>query len=149
MQFKNQPRFYNFLRKIEPQPNGCWNWIGNILKSGYGLFRSRSKQVGPHRFSYETFVGAIPRGLTIDHLCNNRICVNPEHMAIATLRQNVLRGNGICARNARKTHCKRGHPLSGVNLRFAKLLKGGRECQTCYREYQTCYIKRNRRGRRT
>jgi hypothetical protein len=70
--------------------------------------------------------------LTLDHLCRNKACVNPAHLEPVTNRENVLRGVGLSAENARKTHCKRGHPLSGDNVVVSK---GGRKrrCVACER----------------
>jgi hypothetical protein len=77
----------------------------------------------------ELFVGPIPEGLVIDHLCRNRGCINPTHMEPVTNAENVLRGEGPTAVNARKTHCKRGHPFDDVNTYvYAK----GRACRMCH-----------------
>ncbi len=61
-------------------------------------------------------VGQIPSGLTLDHLCRVRNCVNPAHLEPVTHRENTLRGDGVTAINARKTSCHRGHPFAGENL---------------------------------
>lgn len=110
----------------------CWTWRGNILPHGYARFRD---DVGRwsyvHRFSYERFVGPIPDGLTIDHLCRNRACSNPAHLEAVTDRVNVLRGTGPSARNARKTHCDNGHSYDEDSYMTAK---GWRVCRICRRE---------------
>ena len=108
-------------------PDGeCWRWTGSISPNGYGRFNL----IYAHRRSYELHVGPIPEGLTIDHLCRHRWCVNPAHLEPVTRGENVLRGVGPSAQHARKTHCKRGHPLSGENLRVHAR---GRECAICKR----------------
>ena len=111
----------------------CWNWKGTTFHSTsgarYGCFSYLEKSTLAHRFSYEAFIGKIPKGLTIDHLCRNTLCVNPKHLEAVTLKENILRGNGACARNARKTHCPKGHPLSGKNLLNRR--RGFRECYGC------------------
>ena len=95
----------------------CWPWTGRIADNGYGKLRtygkSRSEVIerGAHRLVYQEFVGPIPEGLQLDHLCRNRECVNPAHLEVVTQRDNILRGSSPSAINARKTQCKRGHSL--------------------------------------
>lgn len=88
--------------------------------------------VGAHRVVYEELVGPIPDGLMLDHLCRVRHCVNPEHLEPVTNRENVLRGEGHSAKAARATHCLKGHPYAGENLRI--LSNGWRRCRACHRE---------------
>ena len=112
--------------------DSCWEWIGTTHKEGYGAIRvggHGSKWVGAHRVMYELFRGKIPDGLTIDHLCRNTRCVNPDHLEAVTMRVNVLRGFSPWAKNARKTHCLRGHELLGENLYLNPA--GSRVCRTC------------------
>lgn len=97
-----------------------------------------SRFLGPgskraHRVSYETFVGPIPAGLTLDHLCRNTLCINPAHLEPVTIKENVLRGDGPTARNARKTHCDRGHAFDETNT--GPNANGGRSCRACKREW--------------
>lgn len=107
----------------------CWIWLGAISGHGYGKF-SRD-HLAVHRLSYEFHKGPIPTDHTLDHLCRVRSCVNPNHLEAVTRGENVLRGNGITAENARKTHCKRGHPFAGENL--AVRADGERRCRECAR----------------
>lgn len=101
-----------------PEPNtGCWLWTGSSYGQGYGAYSSGGRTVRAHRLAYEAFVGKIPEGLTIDHLCRVRCCVNPQHLEPVTMGVNVLRGESFSARQKRQTHCFRGHSLSGENLR--------------------------------
>jgi len=119
-----------FDTKWTPEPNtGCWLWIAGVNPLGYGQFWWSGRTVTAHRFAYEREVGPIPDGLELDHLCRTRCCVNPAHLEPVTHRENTLRGDTITGRQARQTHCKRGHPLSGPNL-YAKP-NGRRQCRTC------------------
>lgn len=103
----------------------CWVWTG-VLSSGYGSFRGQNQTVRTHLFAYEQLVGPVPKGLVLDHLCRNRACVRPSHLEPVTHAVNIRRGG-----NAMKTHCKRGHPLIGSNLRRDS--KGRRQCRACDR----------------
>lgn len=114
----------------------CWLWLGGYSGNGYGRFSpKRDKGVGAHRFAYESVVGPIPSGKEIDHLCRNRGCVNPAHLEVVTSKQNLLRGEGACAQNARKTHCPQGHPYDFANTLIKIDRKGrrGRACRACHR----------------
>lgn len=110
---------------------GCWEWSGCRNPDGYGMvsFNYKIRQV--HRIVYEHFVGLIPAGLEPDHLCRNRACSNYEHLEPVTHRVNVLRGEGLAARQIARTNCPQGHPYSEANTR---LYKGHRHCRECGRE---------------
>lgn len=115
---------------------GCWLWTGAIDRYGYGQIGVEGRVTGVHRASYSTFVGPIPEGLTIDHLCRVRRCLNPEHLETVTSRENTLRGDTIQARNAAKSRCPKGHPYDVVQWRKLKSGSLGihRKCSTCRRE---------------
>jgi len=121
-----------FMDYISPEPmTGCWLWGGGSdSKTGYGKFRLGRKdgQAMAHRFAYEHFIGPIPEGMQIDHLCRQRLCVNPEHLEPVTIKENVLRGVGLSARNAKATHCIHGHELKPENT---YVWRGQRECRAC------------------
>lgn len=122
-----------FEEKFITEPNsGCWLWIGAIKNNGYGNFAYGNKFLLAHRFAYMALVGDIPNGYEIDHLCRVRCCINPDHLEAVTTRVNVLRSGSLSAKNARKTHCPNGHPLSGDNLVGHWLRKGMRLCRICY-----------------
>ena len=81
-----------FERMVERSASGCWNWNGPRLNTGYGKFSiGRSLVVLAHRFSYEHHHGPIPEGLVVDHVCGNRLCVNPAHLEAVSQSENVKR----------------------------------------------------------
>jgi len=115
-------------RIIVQRFTNCWLWSGAVDKNGYGQYTIKDKSIKAHRHAYETIIGPISEGNVIDHGCRTRCCVNPRHMEAVTNRENVLRGLSFAVTNKRKTHCKRGHALSGPNL---LLVRHGRSCKTC------------------
>lgn len=115
----------------------CWIWQRCVTVNGYGTFRrgNNGPQKLAHRDYYEKVKGPIPEGLVIDHLCRVQVCVNPEHLEAVTLKENILRGEGMGAKYARRTHCAKGHPFSGDNLIPSPPSRpGARGCRTCERE---------------
>jgi hypothetical protein len=104
------------------------HWIVDKHTNGYGKIFAEGKNWGAHQLSYEVFVGPIPKGLYLDHLCRITNCINPDHLEPVTPRENNLRGNSVSGVNARKTHCKRGHELSTENVRIDN---GTRQCKPC------------------
>ncbi len=126
-----------FMEKVRVAENGCWLWTGAQAgtgwetREGYGMMAFGGTTHRAHRLAYEHFVGPIPDGLTIDHLCRVRHCVNPAHLEAVTLRENLLRGDTITAKNANATTCPKGHPYSGPNLYVDP--RGHRQCKACRR----------------
>lgn len=125
-----------FNRNYEVAENGCWEWTAALKDNGYAAFQvMRNTEIlcrYGHRFSHEAFIGPIPDGLQIDHLCRNRRCVNPEHLEAVTCRVNLLRGETVTARRAAVTHCPKGHAYDADNT-YTRPGRGGRDCKICRR----------------
>lgn len=132
------------MAKMEVHPDGCWRWKSSLNSGGYGRFGTNGVRQRAHRVSYEHFIGPIPEGREVDHLCHtadlscsggascpHRACVNPQHLEVVSHRENCIRGRSRAAENAAKSVCQYGHPLDGGNTYFTKT--GGRHCRTCDR----------------
>lgn len=128
-----------FWSRVAVTPS-CWLWTGSEWAGGYGRFIVGKKPHLPHRWAYERLVGPIEEGLTLDHLCRVQLCVRPDHLEPVTQRENTLRGTSPAAENAKKTHCKRDHPLSGENLYINP--RGERQCRVCSNARSAAYQQR-------
>jgi hypothetical protein len=126
------------MQKVGITP-GCWEWLGYKEPQGYGRV-GRNKAA--HRVVYELLVGPIPEGLTLDHLCRNRGCVNPAHLEPVPRGENVLRGATITARAKAAQTCPSGHPYEGENLYVYP--RGARGCRACNREANRKYRARRK-----
>lgn len=133
-----------FMSKVVKQPNGCWQWIGARKGGGqaYGAFRLSRRLAYAHRVAHELFVGPIPDGLQLDHLCRNTLCVNPDHLEVVTSRVNTLRGDSPLAEYARRTHCAQGHRFTPENT--FRRRDGGRGCLACRRAHRRAYHRARR-----
>ena len=109
---------------------------------GYVQIKVSGRARFAHLVFYEEFICAVPSPLKLDHLCRERACCNPWHCEPVTNRENILRGIGHTAINAAKTHCARGHELSGENVKHR--LNGQRQCVSCKKMTDADYARRNR-----
>ncbi len=113
-------------------PGGCVLWAGATDPKGYGKISMNGRSQLVHRVMYEMFAGPIPDGLQLDHLCRVRHCANVDHLELVTPRVNTLRGIGVSAVNAVRTHCPEGHAYDEANTYRSPC--GDRYCRACHRE---------------
>ena len=121
-----------FTVSVDSPGDGCWVWNGGKTSNGYGMFAVDSKPKRAHRLAYQHWCGQI-KG-EIDHLCHDRLCVNPWHMEDVSRRENLRRGFGA---NARIVSCKRGHDYTEDNIYISP--DGFRHCIMCKNEANRNY----------
>lgn len=135
------------LSRIAVSEAGCWMWLGRIDRDGYGrcyprkAYRPMPKNMLAHRASYEIFKGRIPNGLTLDHLCRNRSCVNPKHLEPVTQKENIRRGIQRRNHSDGLDKCKHGHDFDKQNT---YIYRGWRNCRKCNLIHVTARRKRIR-----
>lgn len=141
------PMAERLLSGVTFDDNGCWTWQRG-KSHGYGSLRLPGSRHGiAHRLSYEEFIGPIPDGLYLDHLCRNRACINPAHLEPVTNRENILRSPIVpAALNAHKTHCPRGHAYTPDNTLIVNRGRS-RRCRTCESERAQRRSQSRRRAR--
>lgn len=109
--------------RVEHSDRGCWLWTGQRYSNGYAVMHWQSKSRLLHRLTYEYFVGPIPAGMQLDHLCRIRHCVNPEHLEPVTHKENI--------RRAMRLSCVNGHRFTPENTYIPA--DGKRYCRECRR----------------
>jgi hypothetical protein len=129
------------VEAAEPHPKlgtKCLEWQ-SVINGGYGVLRVGSKKDGSrrlrsaHLLSYEHFVGPIPDGLDVDHLCRNKRCVRPDHLEAVTHAENMRRAaEGQVSYQSLVTHCPAGHEYTPENTAIYES-KGykSRYCKAC------------------
>jgi len=130
----------NFWKKVD-KTGECWLWTAALSHDGYGKFGVKRRKLNinfslyAHRVAWVLLSGSdIPEGLTVDHLCRVRKCVNTAHMELVTIGENGRRGTtGEAGANFQreKTHCPRNHEYTAENTAPNQY---GRSCMTCRRE---------------
>ena len=123
-----------FFDKVDQgtEYDDCHIWLGAKDDYGYGKFRLPNGHTkGTHIIAWELAnQKTVPPGWHVDHRCRIRACCNPDHLEPVPAAENVARGESFSARNARKTHCPKGHEYTDQNTRWHS---GRRECITCIR----------------
>lgn len=124
----------------------CREWTGYTAK-GYGrLYDGLIKRSDrTHRIAWRLYVGPIPDGMELDHLCRNTRCAEVRHLEPVIHRVNVLRGEAPAAVAARSQECRRGHEYTAENTRVER--SGRRRCLTCEREWSARAYIRKREAR--
>lgn len=98
------------LSNIRIDEKKCWNWLGIPNTTGYAQISHRDKKrMSVHRLSYTLFKGGIPKGMDVCHSCDNKICINPDHLWVGTREQNL------------KDMVMKGRSRKGTNKKAAKL----------------------------
>lgn len=113
------------------QAAGCWVPALKPDRKGYVRAKVEGRSVFVHRLAYALLRGPIQDGLTLDHLCRNPSCCNPEHLEPVTAAENIRRGTQGQAQ-ASKTHCVRGHEFTPENT-YRPPGKNERACRECQR----------------
>lgn len=119
---------------MQKSETGCWLWTGLVGTNGYGATHVRGRDgvtvLMAHRMSYEFYVGPIPEGLVIDHLCRNTRCVRPDHLEPVTNQENVRRGYAV--KTAARTHFDCGHPVAEAYVyHYKNNNRVTRRCRIC------------------
>lgn len=130
MPVKPMPVVDRVLARCDETDSGCWEFLG-ARSFGYGVVGAGGRGEGTsltHRVTYQHFIGEVPTGLDLDHLCRNRACCNPWHLDPVTRLVNVARGE-----MGGRTHCVHGHEYTPENT---SRHNGSRRCLTCHRNQE-------------
>lgn len=116
-------RFAQYIKLIPEHT--CWEWVGGT-NGVYSQFYIKSRKIYGHRFAYEYFVGSIPENLVVNHLCRNKLCVNPQHLEATTQKENIRHA---VSGKPRSSVCNRGHERTEGNTYIYP--SGVKACRPC------------------
>lgn len=121
-------------------PGGCWEWTGTLKTKGYGgirIFEGGGREVLAHRHIWHLLRGSLPTHIHLHHKCENKRCVNPDHLQPLTPREHfaITPQNIASAGTWVGGKCRSEHPLTEENLYVSP--SGHRRCRTCFNEWQT------------
>lgn len=105
---------------------GCWEWNGDTNPGGYAFLGS----IPAYKLAYAESKGKAPKGLSIDHLCHNKLCVNPDHLEAIPLWVNQYRRRIHTLLFGWSTHCNKGHLMDDMNTVW-RANGTGRQCRLC------------------
>jgi hypothetical protein len=124
----------------------CIEWQFKKNAKGYGIVSINGKQMFAHRLAVALSGRTIPKSKVCDHLCRNHSCINPEHIELVSMKENVMRGEAVTAKYARMDSCTKGHKFTEENTRIHTDKKGRatRHCRCCYAHRERQRRKRNK-----
>lgn len=129
----------------------CWEWqVPSASPTSRGRFWYEGRHETPYKWGYEFFIGKVPDGLQLDHLCENPACCNPWHLDPVTPKVNTLRCVKAPATiNSKKTHCSNGHLYDEINTQWINSKEGRyRRCRACGNPRTKEYQRRRRATQR-